>query len=305
MAQTAGGNTNAAGSAVYHKQCAACHGDKGQGTSRYKLPLTGTRSREELAAFITKSMPPGPASRRCTAANAKLAASFIFDAFYSPLAQERNRPARISLSRLTVRQYRNAVADLIGSFRQSGNNGATHGLEAEYFKIGRPDGNQRVMQRVDPDVHFDYGTSVPVPADNDPYQFSMVWQGSVIAPDTGDYDFIVRTEHAAQLWLNNDKTPIIDAMVKSGDRSEYHASIFLVGGRSYPIRLEFDKGVTGVDNLEKVKKKPPMHAAISLEWQRPKQAVEVIPQQWLLTKEDPQVYISFHSVSTRRPQHRL
>jgi hypothetical protein len=252
--------------------------------------LTGTKSRDELATFIAKSMPPGPASKRCTAANAKLVASFIFDAFYSPLAQERNRPARISLSRLTVRQYRNAVVDLIGSFRQPANLNDPHGLSAEYFKIGRPDGGQRVLQRVDPDVHFDYGTGVPVAADNDPYQFAMVWQGSVVAPDTGDYDFIVRTEHAAQLWVNSAKTPIIDAMVKSGDRSEYHASIFLVGGRSYPIKLEFEKGVTGVDNLEKVKKKPPKHAAISLEWQRPNQAVEVISPEFLLSKEDPQVY---------------
>ena len=32
-------------------------------------------------------------------------------------ARARNRPPRIEISRLTVRQYRNAVADLIGSFR--------------------------------------------------------------------------------------------------------------------------------------------------------------------------------------------
>ncbi len=291
VAQTASATSNAAGAAVYRRQCASCHGEKGEGSKRYKPALTGTKSREELAKFIAKSMPPGPVSKRCTAANAKLVAPYIFDAFYSPLAQERNRPARISLSRLTVRQYRNTVTDLIGSFRDPANSDNPHGLSAEYFKIGRPDGGQRVLQRVDPEVHFDYGTAVPVPADNDPYQFAMVWQGSIIAPDTGDYDFIVRTEHAAQLWVNSAKTPIIDAMVKSGDRSEYHASLYLVGGRNYPIKLEFEKGVTGVDNLEKVKKKPPMHAAISLEWQRPKQAVEVIPPECLLSKVDPQVYV--------------
>lgn len=281
----------AAGQAVYRKQCAACHGEKGEGSKSYKLPLAGTRSRDELAAFIAKSMPPGPASGRCTAPNSKLVASYIFDAFYSPLAQERNRPARISLSRLTVRQYRNTVADLVGSFQQPASEGNDRGLQAEYFKIGRPDGGQRVLQRVDPQVAFNFGTSVPVPADNDPYQFAMVWQGSVFAPDTGDYDFIVRTEHAAQLWVNDEKTPIIDALVKSGDRNEYHGSMFLVGGRRYPIKLEFEKGVTGVDNLEKVKKKPPVPASISLGWQRPKQAEEVIPQRYLSPNVNRRVYV--------------
>ena len=42
--------------------------------------------------------------------------------------------------------------------------------------------------------------------------------------------------------------------MKSGADNEYRASVFLVGGRAYPIRLEFTKGVVGVDNLEKLKR---------------------------------------------------
>ncbi len=58
-------------------------------------------------------------------------AAYIYDAFYSKAAQARNpfRPARIELSRLTVRQYRNAVADLIGSFRRHRPLGRIAGLK--------------------------------------------------------------------------------------------------------------------------------------------------------------------------------
>src|SRR5207244_12673845 len=52
--------------------------------------------------------------------NRQKVAAYIHDAFYSPLGQARNKPARIELSRLTVRQYQNAVADLVGSFRTPG-----------------------------------------------------------------------------------------------------------------------------------------------------------------------------------------
>src|SRR5207244_1548379 len=46
-------------------------------------------------------------------------------------------PPRIELARLTVRQYRNAVADLIGSFRTPGRWDEQRGLRGEYFKARR------------------------------------------------------------------------------------------------------------------------------------------------------------------------
>ena len=43
----------------------------------------------------------------------------------------------------------------------------------------------------------------------------------MLAPETGDYEFIVRTEHAARLWVNDTDRPLIDAWVKSGNDTEY------------------------------------------------------------------------------------
>jgi len=281
VAQTAQTAAKLAGQASFRRQCAVCHGEKGEGTKRYQSPLIGSRTEPELAGYIAAKMPPGPASAHCSAGDAKSIALFIYDAFYSPVAQARNRAPSIALSRLTVKQYRNAVSDLLSSFRSPVAVGPDRGLQSEYYKVGRPDGGQRALTRVDPQVHFNYATAVPIAQDPDPYQFSMVWRGSVYAPETGDYDFIVKTEHAAQFYINDDQKPLIDALVKSGDRTEYRGSLYLVAGHYYPLRLEFYKGVTGVDNLEKVKKKPPLPASISLEWKRPKQAEEVVPERCL------------------------
>lgn len=277
------------GEQVYRQQCAGCHGIKGEGSKHYPKPLTGSQSVGQLARFIAQSMPPGP--RKCTGEDARKVAAYIYDAFYSPLAQERGRPARIELSRLTVGQYRNAVADLVGSFRAPSPSDERRGLRGEYYKAGRSGRQRPILERVDPEIRFDFGTGGALPEQDDPYQFAMRWEGSVIAPDTGEYEFIVRTEHAVRLWVNDPRRPLIDALVKSGDSNEHRASLFLLGGRAYPLQLEFSKGVQGVNDLKKLKEKPPAPASLMLAWQPPKRSMEVIPQRCLLPVTSPQTFV--------------
>jgi hypothetical protein len=262
---------------------------KGEGAKAYPKPLTGTRSLGELTRFIAQSMPPGP--RKCPAAEVPKVAAYIYDAFYSPLAQARNQPARIALSRLTVHQFCNAVADLIGSFRPEVALDAQRGLHGEYFKSRDFDTNERVLERLDPEVQFDFGTTGPIPDKFDPHHFSARWEGSVFAPDTGEYEFIVRTEHAVRLWVNDEKQPLIDAWVKSGNDTEYHGSLTLLGGRAYPLRLEFSKSTQGVDDSDQKKGKPAPKASIALLWQRPKQVPEIIPQRCLFPTSLPETYV--------------
>jgi hypothetical protein len=234
-------------------------------------------------------MPPGP-GRKWLGNDAQLVAAYIHGAFYSPLAQARNRPARIELSRLTVRQYRNAVADLVGSFRSPARWDAQRGLRGEYFKTARTRARDPILERVDPEIRFDYGIAGPLPEQDDPYQFAMRWTGSVLAPETGEYEFIVRTEHSARLWVNDLDRPLIDAAVQSGSENEYRAPLYLLGGRAYPLRLEFSKGVQGVNNLAKVKEKPPAKASVALAWKPPNQVVQVIPRHCLLPVTTPETF---------------
>src|SRR5262245_19084103 len=107
------------GEQIYRDQCASCHGKSGEGSKTYGHLLLGNRSVNQLAKFIAKTMPeddPGT----CVGDDAQKVADYIYDAFYSKTAQARNKPPRIELSRLTVRQYNNTLADLIGSFRTPG-----------------------------------------------------------------------------------------------------------------------------------------------------------------------------------------
>ncbi len=124
------------------------------------------------------------------------------------------------------------------------------------------------------------GRGAPEGTTFNPNQFSAQWQGSVLATETGDYEFVVRTEHSLRLWVNDTKKPVVDAAVKSGDDTEYRASIFLIAGRYYPIRLEIAKG-RGLK--AKAKQQPtPTKASVALLWKRPhRPADELIPSRFL------------------------
>jgi cytochrome c553 len=266
------------GEQIYRKQCASCHGAQGEGTKdNYPRALTGNRSVAQLAKLIAKTMPDN-APGTCVGDDADKVAAYIHDAFYSKTARERNRPARIELARLTVRQYRNTLADLIGSFRGSETWSEKRGLQAEYFSGRRFNNRQRVLERVDPEVQFDFGTASPVADKIEPHEFLIRWSGSVLAPETGEYEFIIRTEHAARLWVNDRNRPLIDAWVKSGKDTEYRGSITLIAGRVYPLRLEYAKAKQGVDDSKTNKTKPPpVKSSITLEWKPPQRGSEVIP----------------------------
>lgn len=277
------------GARIYQLRCANCHGAQGEGAKKYPKPLIGERSVAQLAKLIYETMPESnPGS--LTEAEAKAVAAYIHDAFYSPLARERHRPARIELSRLTVRQYRMALADLIGSFRRPMTWSEAGGLNAQYY-AGRRMGGKPTVERRDPAIRFDFRAESPIPDKIEPQEFSIRWSGSLLAPETGEYEFVVRTDHAARLWANDNRRPLIDAWVKSGNDTEFRASLYLLGGRAYPIRLEFSKAKQGVDDSKKQKQAPPKPAFISLLWKVPGRALEVIPPRHLSPRSAPESYV--------------
>jgi mono/diheme cytochrome c family protein len=280
------------GEAIFRDRCARCHGAAGEGTpDNYPDPLAGDKSIAQLTKLIHETMPEDEETK-CSAEDAAKVAAYIYDAFYSADARVRNKPARVELSRLTVRQYQNAVADLIGSFRGPAQWGPNRGLRAQYFGSRYLTPDHRKFERADAEVHFDFGVDSPDPDKLDAHQFAICWQGSVLAPDTGDYEFVLRTEHAARLWVNDMDQPLIDALVKSGSDTVYRAAIHLLGGRAYPLKLNFSKSKQGVDDSDKHKGKPkPAAASISLEWKRPLHTLEVIPSRNLSVKDTPEVFV--------------
>jgi cytochrome c553 len=280
-----------AGEQMYQAVCAHCHGAHGEGTKRHNKPLEGDRSVAQLAELIRTTMPQNDVGL-LSLKDAQVIAEYVSNAFYSPVARERNRPARIDLSRLTIRQYRNAVSDLVGSFRWQPSWGDQRGLKGEYFAAREFRKDKRALERTDAQVHFDFKNESPAAGKIEPHEFSIRWTGSFLAPETGEYEFAVRTDHAAQLWINDNNRPLIDAWVKSGTDTEYKNSVFLVAGRIYPLRLEFTKAKQGVDDSKKQKEKPPPGKAfVALLWKRPLGTLELIPARQLSTNSAPESYI--------------
>lgn len=265
-----------AGQAVYLAKCASCHGANGEGKNdRYPNPLIGDRSVGELTDYISRTMPedkPGT----CTGDEAKLVSQYIHDAFYSVTAQARNKPARIELSRLTVRQYRNAIADVISHFRPAGRDDSTPGLFAYYVNSRQFHGVTPAFTRIDPKVDFDFRDQSPDEEMLDKYEFAIKWDGSVLAPETGEYEFTLLTNQSAQLWVNDLHEPLVDSYVKSNNQTEFHGSIYLIGGRKYVMRLQLSKAKQGVKD-KAVKNRPSEPTMISLQWKRPGRITEVIP----------------------------
>jgi cytochrome c553 len=277
------------GEQLYKKLCASCHGVNGEGAKAFPMPLVGTKSIPQLAAQVAKTMPednPGSLS----AGDASVIAAHMHAAFYSPEARERNKPPRVELARLTVSQYRNALSDLIASFRVSPKADERRGLKGEYFDARNFNLKSKALERIDPEVAFDFKTESPAEKIN-AAQFSIRWEGSVTPLETGDYEFIVRTDHATRLWVNDNAKPLIDAWVKSGTDTEFKGNVFLLGGRSYPIRLEFTKAKQGVDDSKKMKDQPPpVKTSIYLLWKQPKLAAEVIPARALSPIKTPELF---------------
>jgi len=260
------------GANIYKAECAKCHGKHGEGVKgKYDDALVGDWSLEKLTRYISKNMPdddPGT----LTAADAETVARYINDAFYSREARARNHPARVELVRLTNRQYVNTVADLLKSFADvDAPLGNERGLRGNYRRGGRRFGGAGNFERVDPQVNFDFGPRHPFgPVTHDSVnkttnQFSITWRGSIIADESGDYEFVIKTPNGSRLWVNDDETPLIDASVVSGKVDEYRATRRLIGGRVYPLQLECNKAAK--DEV----------SAIVLMWKPPHGVDQVIP----------------------------
>ena len=282
------------GALIYEKTCAECHGKKGEGVhGKYDEILAGNRSLTSLTRLISKTMPEGKEGT-CVGPDAEAVAAYIFDAFYSPKAQARVRPVQESLSRLTVAQYKNSVADLVGRFRPGFDRplGTEHGLKGVYsgFAIPTPEEEaeakdtkkkdkkarrQENFTRVDTALTFNFGTESPNPEKMIPGEFNVRWTGAIYAPETGMYEFLVKTENGVRLWINEAEEPLIDAWVAPGPEvREEKKSLFLLGGRTYRVALA----------VFKFKDKS---ASIDVFWKRPHGVLEHIPAALLMPQEIP------------------
>jgi hypothetical protein len=276
------------GAAIYKKLCAECHGDRGQGVEdEYDEPLTGEKTIEALARQIDRTMPEDDPDKT-TSEDAKLIAAYIYDAFYSPTAQARLNPPKKELARLTIEQFRNSVMDVIGRFRMGPGFdrpiNAEQGLKAFYRGVELPKPGEKAVdttpkngikkkrpnktiEKVEPVISFHWGADSPDKNVLEAEQFENRFEGSVVARETGIYEFAVRSENGFRLYINDtsDGNALIDGWVSAGPQvREEKRSIYLVGGRAYRLQLEHFK----------FKEKS---ASIELWWKPPHGIKELLP----------------------------
>lgn len=268
------------GRELFQKQCAACHGDQGQGVEdRYSDPLEGDYPSSHLLEIIEETMPEAE-PEACVGQDAADVAAFVYQEFYSQASKLKRQTARVELSRLTVQQYRNTITDLIRHFSSPGRTGeGSGGLKASYFNTRKLDSDDLVIERFDAQIAFDFEEGTPEPSEEfEPEEFAITWEGGLIVDDTGIYKLRLRCENGAKLWLNDPDIPLIDAWVRSGDETDRVAEVFLLGGRTYPLQVHFFK------NKEK-------RASISLGWETPGGTEEIIPAENFTSGAFPKLFV--------------
>ncbi len=263
---------------VYQRLCARCHGEQGEGVKdECEDPLRGAHSIDELAQIIDETMPEDD-PEKCQGKVARQVAAYIHSAFYTKESRGEGNVPRIALSRLTVRQYEQSMADLMATFWGEGSPNGTRGLKATYYNDRGFRREKKVLDRVDDEIDFNFGEESPLKEKIGKEAFAIQWIGSIVAEDTGDYEFTLTTENGARLWVNDGEEALIDAWVQSGDETEHRATVRLLGGRIYHLRLDYFK----------FKQKS---ASVRLEWQPPHRARAVVPARNLSQARAPRVFV--------------
>ena len=265
------------GAVIYRNSCASCHGEKGEGvTGANPDPLVGDSSIGELTKLISDTMPDGE-PEACVGPDAEAVAAYIYERFYSPAAQVRNRPPRIGLARLTGNQLRQSLADLYAHFDGLADATDRRGVSGTYYDGDRSKKENKKIERIDPVLEFDFGKESPgegIKAES----FYILWEGSLKVEMTGRYEIIVRSTCSFKLDFGKSDRILIDNHVQSGDKIEFRESRMLTAGRLYPMKLEF---------VQRKRKTELPSARISLSWVPPGGVEQIVPTRHLIPVSGP------------------
>jgi hypothetical protein len=136
---------------------------------------------------------------------------------------------------------------------------ATHGLNATYFDALDFAGHS--VQRIDPNINFDWGDHRrPAPGIRG-NTFSVRWDGMLKTRAAGDYTFSFYHNDGAQMWLGAAGQLFSSMIIRP--RTTHSATVTLKANTFYDIRVEyFDKDRT---------------AAVQLNWSGPGFSTEFVP----------------------------
>ena len=140
-----------------------------------------------------------------------------------------------------------------------------NGLNGRYITNSTNPLDSPTITRYDYQIRFPWDTQSPdnsVSAEN----FTARWVGKVLAPTTGTYNFIMRTDDGNELWVNG--TRILNNINTATAPADFTSSpITLTGGQYYSIDARFREQTGG--------------AHCELRWVGPGIADQLVPE-WML-----------------------
>ena len=278
---------NNKGREIYDKHCASCHGDVGQGVpGSYDQTLTGDMTLEALTKVIERTMPEQDPDL-CVAADAQAVAEHIYKSFYSPAAQAKNNMNKIELTHRTNVQFKNSITDLLARFSGKfwGDENLTEqGMKASYFSSRGFDSSKSIGTRTDPVIEFDFGANNPFDGSAEMEEFAIKWFAGLSVDETGFYDFYLDSPNGVRMFVNDPKNPLINEWVKTAGKDSHTGTIYLLGGRTYLLKVEMFKYQDDA-------------ASISLKWKPPFGKKVNVPTERLVPIWAPQVNV----ISTALP----
>ncbi len=111
------------------------------------------------------------------------------------------------------------------------------GLTAEYFRNPDLTGKPETV-RIDARIAFGF-LADRLPKWAEAEGFAARWTGNLTSPETGDYEFELKAEGGARLWI--DGKELIDDWTENGgaSRPARKFTLHLEKGQSYPIEVEY------------------------------------------------------------------
>lgn len=279
-------------------------GTSGQGVvSKYKEALYGDWALPRLTRYVAQNMPDDtPAS--LTPSEADAVSAYVFEKFYSRAAQAKLHPSRVEIAHLTNRQYTVTVADLLRQLSPANESTTpdSSGLNVTSYSSaqrGRFESAKITHRGIDPELDFAFAEGSPararVVAATGSADFSLQWRGAVVADETGDYEFVIRTPNSVRVWFNAEPTggptaePTLDINVSNPAHPDHRFSARLIGGRSYPITIDYW--------ALPEKAGAPITPALALRWKPPHGSERTIPARNLSTAKVAPTFI----IGTRFP----
>lgn len=265
------------GKAIFQESCQQCHGTKGQGNDDSGTdPLLGDLTPRELTEVIIDTMPEEDPDE-CVGEDAAAVALYIHEAFYSLAAQQRNRPPRITVARLTGDQLRQSLADLYGHFGSDPWITKDRGVQAKYYTGTRTKDDKKKIERIDPVIDFDFADQGPG-EDIDPKEYRIQWSGSLKVDRSGRYEIVLRSTCSCMMDFGHYDRELVNNHVQSAGKEEFRRTLYLTAGRAYPFEIEF---------IQRKRKTEQPLAKISLSWVPPGGVEEIIPERNLLPQRLP------------------